>query len=484
VKFFIHKSDRLFFFLAAAVFVYVATRAAVIGITHDEAYSFYNMKKFWYVEALCTGNTHWINSAAIKLALLFNQESLLAVRWFSVVSAFVFCAITFLWIRSVKGLHFKFLIFSVLLLNPYILDYLSIARGYASGLMFQALAIFCFILSVKKYGKNFRFLSLLFAGLSSLSNFSYIYFFMAFCAVYYSHYYFRYGFNFLRDKKFYRDVLYSAGISAIVIRAFVFMTMCSNDVIGAGTPLLSEYFHVFTDGLIYRKFFVSVDTLNLLSIVVFAVISISCGYGIAARRRHTNSLYFYTACILALIITVTFVNFFCFKVVLPYYRSAVFLFPTTAICFTCFIHSIFKSEQAKKIIMYIVSLTLIVNFLLSINFKSIFDFDTQANAKDCFDFLEKEKAKHVGISPEVYGCFRNYYQMTWSRYYNFFGEPINTNLPKGTGKNPNRLKEFDHIILFPPYNLSYYKNNRVSFKAEKIFPLTGILILKVENESH
>ncbi|MGZ4045425.1 MAG: hypothetical protein ACXVNP_03965 [Bacteroidia bacterium] len=458
----------------------MAARSAVIGITHDEAYSFYNMKKFWYAEALCTGNTHWLNSAAIKFALLFNQESLLAVRWFSVLSAMVFCGVTFIWIHSVKEIHFKLLIFSVLLLNPYILDYLSIARGYASGLMFQALGILCFILAIKNHGKNYRLLALFFAGLSSLSNFSYIYFFMAFCIVYYRYYYFQNGFGFLRDKKFYRDVLYSAGISAIVIRAFIFMTTCSNDVIGAGTPLLSEYFHVFTDGLIYRKFFVSVETLNVLSVIVYVIIAVSCSYGIAGKRRHNNDLYFYASCILAIIIVVTFFNYFCFKVVLPYYRSAVFLFPTTAICFVSFISSVFKKEQIKKSVMYAMSLILIVNFLLSINFKWIFDFDSQANAKDCFDFLEKEKAKHVGISPEVYGCFRNYYQMTWSRYYNFFGEPINTNLPKGIGKNPNRLKEFDHIILFPPYNLSYYKNNKVSFKAEKIFPLTGILVLKVE----
>jgi len=300
------------------MFVYVAARSAFIGITHDEAYSFYNMKKFWYVEALCTGNTHWLNSAAIKLSLLFNQESAFAVRWFSVLSALVFFGITFSWIRFVKEIHFKLLIFSVVLLNPYILDYFSIARGYASGLMFQALCIFYFILAVKKYGKYFRFSALFFAGLSSLSNFSYIYFFTAFCLVYYSYYYFQHGFAFLQNKKFYRDVLYSAGISAIVIRAFVFMTTCSNDVVGAGTPLLSEYFHVFTDGLIYRKFFISIETLNVLSVIVFAIIAASFSYGIAARRRHNNKLYFYTACFLAVIIFLTFLNFFCFKVVLPY----------------------------------------------------------------------------------------------------------------------------------------------------------------------
>ncbi|MBA3662966.1 MAG: hypothetical protein H0W61_01990 [Bacteroidetes bacterium] len=474
-----NRTDFFFFALICVLVIYVVCRAALIDITHDEAYSFYNMKKFWYVEALCTGNTHWLNSAAIKLAILFNQESLLAIRWFTIISAFVFFLVTFYWISSVKELHLKLLIFSVLLLNPYILDYFSIARGYASGLMFQALALYCFVSAVKSQKKYLGFLSLFFAGLSPLSNFSYIYFFMAFCLVYFFVYYFKTGFSFFKNKKFYRDLLYSICISALVIRAFIFMTKCSNDVVGAGTPLLSEFFHVFTDGLIYRKLQVSVDTLTILSGFVFALILASTAYGIVLRKKHRNPLYLYASCILVIILSVTALNYFCFHLVLPYYRSAVFLFPTTAICFICFINALIKNILLKKMAMYSISLLLFINFLFSINFKWVFDFYIQANLKDSFTYLEKEGARHVGISPELYGGYRNYYQMTWKYHYSFFGEPIHTNLPKGISKNKNRLKEFDHIVLFPPYDMSYYKNNQVKFTAEKIFPETGTLILKV-----
>ena len=41
-----------------------------VDVTNDEAYSFYIMKDFWYVEALCTGNTHWLNSLGIDAAIL------------------------------------------------------------------------------------------------------------------------------------------------------------------------------------------------------------------------------------------------------------------------------------------------------------------------------------------------------------------------------------------------------------------------------
>lgn len=473
------KTDTFLFVLICAVFGYVLRRAAVIDITHDEAYSFYNMKKFWYAEALCTGNTHWINSAAIKLAIIFNTESLFAIRWLSVVSFFIFCCLTWAWIRSTKEPHLKLFILSVLLFNPYILDYFSIARGYASGLMFQSLGLFFFFRFIKNGRPVAQFLALLFAGLSPLANFSFIYFFMAFCLVYFSYCYFKEGMRFLKNRSFYRDLIYSLGISALVIRAFMFMTQCSNDVIGAGTPFFSEYFHVFSDGLIYRKFHVSQGTLNAIATITFMVILFTYFFGIATKYRHRNKIYFFTACMLAIIITVTFINNLFFKIVWPYYRSAIFLFPTTAICFICFVNVIIANLKAKKVVMYGLSAVLSVNFIFSINFKSVFDFYIQANLKDSFDYVENLNAKHVGISPELYGGYRNYYQMTWKYHYNFFGEPINTNLPKGLERNSYRLKEFDYIILFPPYDMSYYKNNEVSFEALKIFPETGTLILRV-----
>lgn len=304
---------------------------------------------------------------------------------------------------------------------------------------------------------------------------------MAFCLIYFSVFYFKYGFSFLKNKLFYRDAFYSLIISAIVIRAFMFMTKCSNDVVGAGTPFFAEYFHVFTDGLLYRKINLSQESLTICAWFTFIFLSVCCFYGIAFKRKHGHVIYFYSSLILAIIISVTFINHFCFGVVFPYYRSAIFLFPLSALCIINFLQVSIRHLNFKKFLMFVLSLALALNFILSINFKYVFDFYIQADLKDSFDYVENLGAKHVGISPELYGGYRNYYQMTYKYSYDFFGEPIHTNLPKGISDNKNRIKEFDHLILFPPYDMSYYKNNHVKFKALKIFKETGTLILKVKD---
>jgi hypothetical protein len=479
----IHKLkavDIFIFSVVCCLIVYIVFRAILVDITHDEAYSFYNVKHFWYAEALCTGNTHWLNSLAIKCAVYLGFETLGAIRWLSILSAFIFFSITFVWIVSVKEMHFKFLILSILLFNPYILDYFSLARGYAPGLALQALSLLFFFQPNHNSKKRFLFLSLFFGGLSALANFSFIYFFMAFAIVYFFNRYFKFGFVFLKSKYFYRDIIYSGLISALVIRAFIFMTKCSNDVVGAGTPFFNEYFQVFTDGLIYLKFNIAPETLNLFSYFTFGVVIITCIYGVAQHNKHKNRIYFHTSLMLSIILVVIFINNLLFNVVFPYYRSAIFLFPTTAICLICFINEIIKTEKIKRLILYLISIALTLNFIFSLNLKYGLDFHLNANLKDSFDYVAKFNPKKVGISPELYGGFRNYYQMTTNNHYNFIGESINTNLPKGVGNDKNKLKEYDYIILFPPYDLSYYKNNTITFKVDKIFPETGTAVLKMQ----
>jgi hypothetical protein len=458
-----------------SIFLYVTIRAALIDVTHDEAYSFYNMKKFWYAEALCTGNTHWLNSAAIKMAIIFNLENLLSIRWLSIASALVICVIVWKWIKQTKGFDNQLLIIAVLLCNPYILDYLSIARGYAAGLMLEFVSLFFLAKAVETQNKRTAFFSLLFAGLSPVANFSYIYFFFAFCLIYFFKFYFLQG-RFWGRKEFYRDVLFSFAIAALVIRAFLFISNCSNDVIGAGTDNMAEFFHVFADALLYMKWQPALNILSVLGVAMFLFILSAACYGVMQKSLN-DSLYFISAAIFLLIIFLLLVNHFAFHLVFPYYRSAVFLFPVSAICTVSFIKVI---NLRIKLSSYILSILLLLNFIFSANVKWVFDFKIQCNLKESMDYVASLNAQHVGISPELYGGFRNYYQMTWKNYYDFFGKPINTNLPRGRSNDPLFLEKFDHLILFPPYNLSFYRNNKIKLRGLHLFPETGTLIVKVE----
>ncbi|MDI1354226.1 MAG: hypothetical protein PSX36_04890 [bacterium] len=465
--------------ITAAVLVYVMMRAYFIPITHDEAYSFHNMKRFWYAEALCTGNTHWLNSMALKVAILLQQESVFALRWFSLLSATVFFWITWQWAKSKTNFVSALFVLSVCLLNPYVLDYFSIARGYASGLLFESLSLLFFFRTTGPQKKGSSFLSLLFAGLAAISNFSFFYFFVAFSSVYFTRTHFLKGITFVKTKEFYRDSFFVSIVSLLVARALLFITRCSNDVVGAGTQEFSEFCAVFTEGLFQLTSRPESPIMLGSKWAACTLIILSTLSGLLPGKKTSAPLHYYAALILLCEFILIFSGHFFFQFVLPASRSALFLFPLTVVCFVEFLESLSATTIVKKMTLLTGSVFLIVNFLLHYNSTSVVDYHAQADLKKGMDFLEKNGAVRVGMGTEVYGGFRNYFQMTEKYNYSFAGEELRSRTSGAGGPTPTDLSHCDFLIVVPPYDLTDYRCQK-KLSAAKFFPQTGTLILKVD----
>lgn len=468
--------------------IYVIVRAVCMDMTHDEAYSFYNVKHFWYVETLCTGNTHWFNFAAIKAAVLLGCEKTWQLRWFTMFSAIVFLSVVYHWIKSIKMFPVKVFAFSFLLLNPYLLDYLSLARGYAAGLMFEALS-FCCLMMTYNQEKRFvspalpagRFLALFFAGMAAIANFNFFYFFSGFSLVYFYGYYFKKGFSFLRERRFYVDAVFSVGVAALVLRALLFITKCSNDI-GAygGETLVDSVFYGYVEGFIYRNFLTPDHIIYVFACSVFSLTLCAALFGVYQYKKKHHQLYTCVSLVFLLMIGLLIINKYFFGVLYPTYRTTLMFFPLVAIILSCFFNEALKQVMLKKIVLYGLSLLFLINFVFSVNLSSTFDYPEQRDAKAAFNYLENLGAKKVGIAPELYGVFRNYYQQTDKYSYPFIGESINTSIPNGIDEEVNKLLQYEYLVLFPPYNLSFYRKNAVQLKGIHYFKDTGAFILKVE----
>lgn len=135
------------------VFVYVCWRAYRIGFTHDESLSFTliqgDLTQCW------TANNHWGNTLLMWLSASIFGNAEWALRLPNVLSFLVFS-------YSIYLIHKKFLTstwsfwiaYPILLLNPFILDFFSLARGYGLGLSFFSMAFyfglkFCFASNFK-----------------------------------------------------------------------------------------------------------------------------------------------------------------------------------------------------------------------------------------------------------------------------------------------------------------------------------------------
>lgn len=476
------KSHPFYVLGFIGLILYVSLRAAYVNLTHDEAWSFHNINKFWHVEFLCSGNSHWFNSLAMKISILLGSENIFWLRWFSIFSFIITCGTGLLLLKLFENNSIKLFAFCIIFLNPYLLDFFGMARGYAGGIMFQCLALVFFIKGLNNKKRITFFMALLFSGLSAIANYSFVYFYFAFCVIYFFTQYFRTGRSFLRNKFFYFDLLFSLGIAALIIRAFIFILKCSGDVVGAGEPSFLKMFNVFWDGLTYYKLSYSQGAQSILSILVFSLIAVSLYIGIFRKRSHHSDLYFYTASILAIMIFTMVFNFFGFGVVFPFYRSAQLLFIPSFVSIIGLLNYFIQRKKAFIPIVNALSFLLIINFAFSANLKFCFDFKEQAECGICFNLVKDLNAKHVGISPELYGVFYNYHQSSSTKKYPFLGESINTHFPKGKAKKGDKLSEFDYLILYPPYNLTYYHNTKISVSPVYLSPVTKTLILRVEKK--
>lgn len=454
--------------IVASLLTYITVRCFTVDITHDEAYSFRVMKHFWHVEALCTANTHWLNSLAIRIAILLHLESNWQIRWLSILSAIVFLTVGLLWLRSFDSIPLKIFVIALALCNPFVLDYFVLARGYASALMLEVLALFLFFAAIHKNSRSIALFALLCAALSAIANYSFAYFFVGFAMVHFGHYYKGKILQSLKSKNFYIDLLISLTTLLFVMRAWLFILNCSNDT-GAGTRSITEACNSVFEGVFYQRLSLNHMAMLILSGLLLGFIAVTCVYGLFKYSRHKNQVYFHNSLMLTITLFFITINYLFFNAMLPYARSALFLFPLLCINTVYFIVSI----RTPMVIYSCMDIVLLFCFFKSLNLTYTLDFKAQQNTRYVFNYLDSIGANHVAMNMETYGVYTNYYQQTDNMKYHFNSDYM------GDIKSPIG---YDYILLSPaPAALSPVFNN-IKTSIVKQFDGNGIVLLKVNNK--
>ncbi len=187
-----HQPVQIWYFLVALLlFVYVLLRAILLDITYDEAWTIFDFVPATYMHILNytppDTNNHILNSMAVKLCYSILPNTVFVARIPNVIAflSFLYYAIA-LCQRFFKG-WLGLMVFLVLSLNPFALDFFSLARGYGMMLGMQLPALFYLLAYFEnKTTKNFV-LAALFSLLMILSNLSSLYFFLGWMGVFLIH---------------------------------------------------------------------------------------------------------------------------------------------------------------------------------------------------------------------------------------------------------------------------------------------------------
>ena len=475
-----YSIDSILFVFGFAIVCYLILRTYFIDITDDEAWSYFNVKQFWYVETLCSGNTHWFNFAAIKLAVLLGLEKAYHLRWFSLLSGIVFLGFIFNWIKSIEQMYLKLFAFAFIFFNPYLLEYLTLARGYSTGLCFLMASLFFLNKCSQNTSFKFQTLALFFAGISAIANFGFFYFFIAFCAFYFLHFYFKHGFTFLKSTRFYLEGAYVLSIVFLVLRALLFIKECSNDLSEfGGDSFITSVLGSYIDTLLYHQISLHPLFKLCLAIVLFSVICISIFVGVFKFKNHRNWNYYFVSIILALMIGFTVFNYWCFHVLYPTERTSLLFYPLFCMSIVGLLSYVFKSSTFKKYVLCFLSGVLTLNFCVNIHLVSGYDHSYCMNTKPYFDYLKSIKAKSVGLPIELYFVYLKYYNVIDQPFY---AESIIRWHYNKRWIIENKIENFEYLLIMPPYDLSYYQNSKCSFEPIKYFTETKGLIVKVHKQ--
>jgi hypothetical protein len=175
-----HKFINILVF--ALLFTYVIIRAALLGITYDEAWTINTFVPLKVSDIFlfnpADANNQILNTLLIKFFFLSGNHSLFIARLPNVLAFAVYTFFTFRMTEGSRNFITALFLFILLLFNPFILDFFSLARGYGLAIAFQMGSLYYLMLFTNNIEWKKFAVSLLLAILAVLSNFSFLYFFL------------------------------------------------------------------------------------------------------------------------------------------------------------------------------------------------------------------------------------------------------------------------------------------------------------------
>ena len=126
---------------------FVAARALLVPLTYDEAASYlrYISQDFLAVFNFEVATNHFLNTLPTKLVSIIAGDSELALRLPSLAGYGLYLSFSVLILRSISERPVAIAGFVLLNLNPYLLDYFALSRGYGLSLGCLMGALFFFL---------------------------------------------------------------------------------------------------------------------------------------------------------------------------------------------------------------------------------------------------------------------------------------------------------------------------------------------------
>lgn len=172
--------------LSGALFAYTIARALRMSFFCDEAgvYLEQATHSFWWIVSyrFPEGSNHLLNSLLAKIALAVFGDSEFALRLPNVLAHAVYLFFSLRWCRRMRSALMVIVLFTVLNVNPYLVSFFSLARGYGLASASVLASLYFFAIYLEEGKRRCLWLAYLAGGLAVLCHFTALNYYLAFVA--------------------------------------------------------------------------------------------------------------------------------------------------------------------------------------------------------------------------------------------------------------------------------------------------------------
>jgi hypothetical protein len=478
----------LFLFHLVAVMVlwiFVWIHAFNMDLTHDEAYSFKLIKTNYYRAMPGSANTHWLNSFFMKLFSLLFGDAPGYLRLHLVLAFPFFAQAIYRLALLIDQKSGQFVFYCLVLFNPYLLDFFSVARGYGLALLFQAWTLLLLIQAARtpfQYRKWVAVAAV--AALAIGANLSYLYTVIGIGGVFLLYIVAGHPLTALYTNKQVRTICMLFGVLIIItIADLLFVKYYGKDLeFGGEDSFLQSLFGSVWEGSIYFADYV--DMIPVLNGVTFILLMAACGYFSIKQIRQkklTTGLVIAVPVMVILLLSVLF--HILFKTPYLYGRTALQWY-VPGILIICYALSDWLPVQriarlSATVFALVICAGVIIHRSSVANSRVCFEWYFQANSRQPLYDLYDQHPEHPAISPVLHGLYVNYYSLIDKR----FRSPAAVTLPENESTHCSDslsavLGRSDYIVTWFPVTPGCLHHHRIPYSIITTYPLTRLQLLK------
>jgi len=386
----IKKIDWILILLSILSFIYIAVRAYTLSFTHDESMSFALIK--WDGLMRDTANNHYINTVLMNFMRGNFGESEFVFRLPNVLSLVIFLSAIHLILKLFRVNDLMLFVgFVLLVFNPYLLDFFSLARGYGISLGCMIMSLYFYLKNCYKEFSLYNFwFSLLFASIALGANLTMINFYLMIIGLLTLTVLKNYNYKLKQILSFKFILPLIVFIYPVYLSIERLLFLSDKGELYYGGNNLFEAFHSLLFGFLYNNVtenFVNIYRIYIVIVVVLfsILVIVSIVYLFLKINRPIVQI---TTLVFGIVLAILFENLF-FEAKYPVGRTALFFIPLISLLLYFLFNEVLfyiKNENQKKYVSILIALIVVpyysYNLVSNLNTNQTNEWSYDADTKN------------------------------------------------------------------------------------------------------